>query len=85
MVSCVCGRGVLCLSELRCFMSWAISDVKLGLCFLLLPLGMCFLSAFCIIVLNLCTAVLMSVIGVLFSVSKCCSVSVVKASQLALL
>ena len=59
--------------------------MKLGLCFFLLPLGMCFLSAFCIIVLKVCTAVSMSVIGVLFSVSKCCSVSFVNSSQLALL
>ncbi len=59
--------------------------MKLGLCLFLLPLGMCFLSAFCMIVLKVCTAVLMFVIGVLFRVSKCCSVSLVNSSQLALL
>ena len=31
MVSCECGRGVLCLSELRCLMRRAIFGVKLGL------------------------------------------------------
>ena len=59
--------------------------MKFGLCFFLLPLGMCFWSAFWMIVLNVCTAVLMFVMGVLLSVVKCCSVSSVKASQLALL
>ena len=79
------GVGVVCLSLSRCLMRSSISGVKFGLCVLLLPLGMYFLSAFCIIVLKVCTAVFMSVICVLFSVLKCCSVSSVKISQLALL
>ena len=53
--------------------------MKLGLCDLMLPLGMCFLSAFCMIVLNVCTGVLMFVIGVLFNIAKCCSVSSLKS------
>lgn len=69
----------------RCLMRPLVSGVKLGLCLFLLPLGMYFLSAFCINVLKVCTAVLMFVMGVLFRVSKCCSVSLVKSSQLALL
>ena len=59
--------------------------MKLGLCDRMLPLGMCFLSAFCMILLKVCTAMLMSVIGVLFNVANCCSVSSLKSSQLALL
>ena len=73
------------LSVLRCLMRPLISGVKLGLWFFLLPLGIYFLSAFCMIVLKVCTAASMSVMGVLFSVAKCCSVSLVKSSQLALL
>ena len=59
--------------------------MKLGLLFILLSLGMCFLFAFCMIVLKVWTAVLMSVMGVLFRVVKCCSVSLMNSSQFALL
>lgn len=69
----------------RSLIKFWISGVKLGLYVRLLPLGMCFLSAFCIIVLKDFTVVLMFMIGVLFRIVKCCSVSLVKSSQLALL
>ena len=82
---CGMGMGALCLSLSRCLMRSLISGVKFGLCVFLLPLGMYFVSAFCIIVLNVSRAVFMFEMGVLFRVSKCCSVSSVKAVQLALL
>lgn len=84
-MSCVWGLGDVFLSVSRCLIRPSISGVKLGLYIFLQPLGMCFLSAFCMIVLKCCTVVLMFVMGVLFRVSKCCSVSLVNLSQLALL
>ena len=89
---CICcvmswlkGVWEVCFRVSLCLMRPCISGVKLGLCDFLLPRGMCFLSAFWMIVLKSCTVVLMFAMRLLFSVSKCCSVSLVNSSQLALL
>ena len=43
---CARGIGEVFLRLSLCLMRSLISGVKLGLCDLMLPLGMCFLSAF---------------------------------------
>ena len=84
-MSCVCGKVELCFSLSRCVIRLCISGVKFGLQDFMLPLGMLFLSALFMIMLNCLVVASMFVIGVLFSVVNCCSVSSVYSVHFAFL
>ena len=85
VMSVECGGGVACRVRFRSSMRRLISGVKLGLCTLRLPLGICILAIFVIIALNLGVIVSMFVMLVVSSVAYRFSVSSVNFSQSAFL